>query len=390
MAFLTAEKIHNGLGWLPQGTVIEVAEDGTILSIGDRQNEDTVTYEGILTPGFVNVHCHLELSHMRGAVPEHTGLIPFLGKIPTYRNSFTDEQKKNARHAGYHELLQNGVVAVGDIANTTDTLDLRALDKLHYHTFVESIGFSEVNAERSFGFAKQTYDAFLAQKERTKKLRQSIVPHAPYSVSSTLFRLIDAHNNGATLTIHNQESEEENKYYTRKEGNIPHLLHSLGVDDSFFIPPGKSSLQSYLQWMNGRYPLVFVHNTYTTREDVQFAHKNNKEAYWCLCPNANLYIENRLPDIDMFRSENAKICIGTDSLASNPQLCIVSELYSIKERFPHLDWETLFTWATHNGAQALQMQDTIGTIEAGKKPGIVQVLGLDKELKPTAKKVGLH
>ena len=125
MPFLTAKRIHDGKGWLPENSAIEVAADGTVIAVLAYVPADAVHYDGILTPGFINVHCHLELSHMKGVVPEHTGLIPFLQNIPKHRNDFTDEEKSTARHEGYNELVKNGVVAVGDIANTTDTLDVR-------------------------------------------------------------------------------------------------------------------------------------------------------------------------------------------------------------------------------------------------------------------------
>ncbi len=388
MGFLTAKHIHNGHGWLPSGSVIEVSDDGLIISILDKPHPEAVFYEGILAPGFINAHCHLELSHMKGLVPEHTGLIPFLKNIPKHRNDFNAEQKKTARYNAHEELLSNGVVALGDIANTTDTLDVRAIDKLHFCTFVESIGFAEINAQKFFGFAKETYNAFAEQVGGKKRLMQSIVPHAPYSVSFSLFKLINTHRDDVLISIHNQESEEENRYFTTKEGHISDLFHSLGIDDSLFTPSGLSSLQSFTDWLSPGHPFIFVHNTYSKREDVQHAHSRIQEVYWCLCPNANLYIENTLPDIDMFISEGANICIGTDSLASNHQLCILSELYSIKERYPHLDWETLITWATRNGAYALQMQDITGTIEIGKMPGIIQINGLDNAgVKPAVKRI---
>jgi cytosine/adenosine deaminase-related metal-dependent hydrolase len=100
------------------------------------------------------------------------------------------------------------------------------------------------------------------------------------------------------------------------------------------------------------------------------------QVYWCLCPNANLYIENTLPDIEMLMEENAAICIGTDSLSSNHQLCVLSELASIRQHYPGIDWETLLAWGTYNGACALQMQGIVGSIEPGKNPGIVQLQGL--------------
>jgi len=377
MRFLTAEKIHNGHGWLPAGSVIAVANDGTVAGISDGPNEDAEYFEGILAPGFVNVHCHLELSHMKGVVPEHTGLIPFLKTIPLHRNDFTEEQKKAASQDGYRELLEQGVVAVGDIANTVDTLDLRALDQLHFYTFIESLGFNDANAARSFGYATGNYETFATQRTGEKILKQAIVPHAPYSVSASLFRLIDAHRTGVTIAIHNQESEEENKYFTNKEGGVRDLLSALGIDDSLFTAPGKSSLQSYLEWLSPGHPMIFVHNTFTERADVQFAHGRSNDVYWCLCPNANLYIENRLPDINMFVSEGANICIGTDSLASNHQLSILAELCNIDEHFPDIGWEMLLRWGTWNGACALEMQDVIGTIAPGKKPGLLQITGVD-------------
>ena len=388
MPFLTAKQIHDGNGWLPEGSVIEVSDDGVIISVSDKPVKDAVFYEGVLAPGFVNAHCHLELSHMKGLVPTHTGLIPFLKNIPQHRNDYTEDQKRIARNNGHDELLRNGIVAVGDIANTNDTMDVRSLDKLHFYTFVESIGFTEANAERSFGYAVQTYNTFATQQSANRLLKQAIVPHAPYSVSSSLFRLIDTHRDDVIISIHNQESEEENKYYTAKEGEVTGLLLALGIDDSFFYPTGRSSIQSYLEWMSQHHPFIFVHNTYTKHLDVQYAHSRLNEVYWCLCPNANLYIENKLPDINMFISEEANICIGTDSLASNHQLCILSELCTIKEHYPALSWELLLSWGTRNGALALQMQHTIGTIEPGKNPGIIQLAGLDTaNAKPVVKRI---
>ncbi len=386
MPFLTAEKIHNGYGWLPQGAVIEIDAKGTIVSILSGPHPDAVFHEGILAPGFVNAHCHLELSHMKGVVPEKTGLIPFLKKIPVHRNDFTDQQKTEARHNALLELLENGIVAVGDIANTTDTLDIRNQDLLHIHTFIESIGFNDDRAEKAFGYAVQAYDAFAGQQMRGRSLSQSIVPHAPYSVSKKLFGLIDSHIINSLISIHNQESKDEDLYFKLKEGGVGDLLHNLGIDDSKFLPTGKSSIQSYLEWVNQEHPFIFVHNTFTQKEDLQFAMNKVANAYWCLCPNANRYIENCLPDVPMLMAGNATICIGTDSLASNNQLCILSELFTLNEHFPAIGWETLLQWSTINGAKALNLEHITGSLEIGKIPGIIQIIGLN-EAKPTVKRL---
>ncbi|MBS1584993.1 MAG: amidohydrolase family protein [Bacteroidetes bacterium] len=375
---ITAARIHNGHGWLPEGTVIEVADDGTIVALhGSDKLAAATFYDGILCPGFVNVHCHLELSHMKGAIPEHTSLIPFLQQVMMHRNNFSDEQKLFARHKAFNELLDNGVVAVGDIANGNDTLDLRELDRMHIHTFVECIGFTDQQVKERFSFSEKVYHAFAGQEPGEKMARQSIVPHAPYSVSQPMFGCINAFDNKALMAIHNEESTEEIKFYIDKTGAVNDLLNGFNIDSSFFKPSGKSSLQTYTEWFSPSHPFIFVHNTYTSREDVCFAQSRFSSVHWCLCPNANMYIENRLPDIDMLLKEAKNICIGTDSLASNHQLSIIAELHTIREQYPAIDWEILLKWATLNGAMALQMDDELGSITPGKRPGIIQIRELE-------------
>lgn len=380
MPFITAPRIHNGQQWLPEGTVIETAEDGHIVALYEGGlREEISEYDGVLAPGFVNAHCHVELSHMKGVVPERTGLIPFLQTIPTHRNDFTDEQKTTARRAACEEMVRNGIVGVGDIANVADTLDVRERSGLHFHTFIEAIGFSEVNAQRSFDRSEQVYHAFAAQQPKNDTmLRQSIVPHAPYSVSKPLFGLIDQYQKDSIISIHNQESRAEDEYYLLKKGPVNQLLHGLGIDDSFFVPSGKTSLQTYLEWLSPSHPFLFVHNTFTSLNDLQLAQSYLRNVYWCLCPNANLYIENELPDVDMLVREQVQVCVGTDSLASNHQLSVLSELQLLKKHFAQLDWELLLQWGTYNGACALQMNHAIGSITAGNKPGVVHIADIDK------------
>ncbi len=380
---ITAPRIHDGFKWLHADTSIEVSEDGTIIALHNvpALKKQASFYDGILLPAFVNVHCHLELSHMQGRIPRHTGLIPFLQQVAGLRNNYTDVQKATARHNAIKVMHNHGIIAVGDIANGTDTLDLRDLDLLHIHTFVECIGFTETHAQQRFAYAQGVLKQFAAQQQGEKILRQSLVPHAPYSVSGVLFRMIaEGAGHDSLMSIHNQETEAENAFYKDKSGTVNDLLDGLGIDYRFFEPTGISSIQSYLPHFESTPPFVFVHNTFTTGDDVRFAQKRLDDCYWCLCPNANLYIENTLPDVQMLAAhEGVNICIGTDSLASNERLCVLSELITLKEYFPELTWETLFRWATSDGAAALQMQH-LGKLTPGTKPGIIQVTE-DREIR---------
>ncbi len=372
--YFTATRIHNGHDWLPAGSIIEADNEGMIVAVHEKNpGVNPEFFEGIIAPGFINAHGHLELSHMKGMVPEATGLIPFLQAIPTQRNNFTDEQKKAARLSAYQELVSNGVVATGDIANSTETLDVRMLPGLHMHTFVECIGFTEAFAQARLDYSQQVLEAFAVQEHQSKLLRQSLIPHAPYSVSGPLFRLINAAAPGSIISIHNQESPAEDEYYRRKTGDVRNLLSGLGVDDAFFVPTGKSSLQSYLPYFSADHPMLLVHNTCTTAEDVAFAQVQMKQLFWCLCPNANLYIERALPDVKMLTSHTQDICIGTDSLASNHQLSVLHELHTLKQHFDFMDWAALLRWGTLNGARALGMDARLGSIEPGKQPGLIHI-----------------
>jgi cytosine/adenosine deaminase-related metal-dependent hydrolase len=120
---------------------------------------------------------------------------------------------------------------------------------------------------------------------------------------------------------------------------------------------------------------LFVHNTLTTKEDIENAHLqlSKEKVFWATCPNANLYIENCLPNYKNFIETNAQVCIGTDSLTSNWQLSILEEMKTILKYQSYVDFETVLTWATINGAKALGFADSLGTVEIGKTPGLVLI-----------------
>ena len=378
---VTAPFIHDGNAWLTKGSTISLNDDGVVVGILSQPTANTVFYEGIICPCFVNAHCHLELSHMKGLVREGTGLMSFLKQVIYTRNIHSPSEKETARELAYQELTENGVIAIGDIANTTDTLSLRQKSDLHFHTFIEAIGFSEANADKSFQFAKQIFEQFNLQIPNAGNIvTQSITPHAPYSVSIPLFQMIQRHS-PSLMSVHNQESTFEDEYFINKTGPIVNFLHELGIDDSFFNPSGKSSIQTYMEYLDGKSTYLFVHNTYTTTNDILYINTYFPNSYWCLCPNANLYIERRLPDLMKLIPQTDKICIGTDSLASNHKLSVWSELQTIHKYYPSISWETLIRWATFSGAKALNMQQSIGRIQLGKKPGLLNIKDLESDNK---------
>jgi cytosine/adenosine deaminase-related metal-dependent hydrolase len=123
--------------------------------------------------------------------------------------------------------------------------------------------------------------------------------------------------------------------------------------------------------------ILLVHNVTLTQKDVDAAKEAMANPYWAICPLSNKFIHNALPPVDLMRSNNLAICLGTDSLSSNDDLDMVAELYCLQEAFPHVPFEEMLLWACRNGASFLGKDDILGSMEKGKRPGIVLVNGLD-------------
>ncbi len=328
-------------------------------------------FDGILSPGFINCHCHLELSHMRGHIPKHTGLVDFVLKVVNERH-YEEPEILSAIEKAEEEMLHTGIVAVGDICNNTLTIPQKLKGRLMYHNFIEASGFPPPVAETRFNRSADFYN------EYSKRLpSNSIVPHAPYSVSPDMFRMINEFPGNDLLTMHNQEIAEENELFKKGTGDLLRMYAKMGIDVSFFKPSGKSSLQTVLPCFTNKQSLILVHNVCTSEEDIDFLKPQTSnpkpQTFFCLCPNANLYISNKLPDVMMFITKGVDIVLGTDSLASNDQLSILEEMKTIQENAAQVDLASLLQWATVNGARALQMNDVLGSFEKGKRPGIVLI-----------------
>ena len=185
----------------PIANGVVICDDaGKILAIEHRDQHDNSTLEyhaGALIPGFVNTHCHLELSHMKGKVDTGTGLIPFITGVVTQRNA-AQEAIQEAIKQAEQEMLEGGIVALGDISNTPDTFAVKAHGRMRYYTFVELFDFlQDANAETT----TEGGIAVWKQLDMARDSARALVPHAPYSVSPTLFKNINAFNPSGNITV---------------------------------------------------------------------------------------------------------------------------------------------------------------------------------------------
>ncbi len=384
MKKISADWIFTVSGEVLQNTVLTIDKTGKIIAIDAVENHDSATIEfhkGAIVPGFINTHCHLELSHMKGLVDTGTSLIPFITAVVQKRN-LPQDVILEAIEKGDKEMYDGGIVAVGDISNVTDTFATKAKSSIRYYTFVEMFDFlQDQNAQATFDQYKAVFD----QLETGNKDKKTMVPHAPYSVSKSLFAKLKEANakSGVTISIHNQETPPENELFLTGKSAFTDFYSKFGISMEGFQHNKKTAIHYALKNMNARNRSLFVHNTLTTEADIAAANRWSKNVFWATCANANLYIENKLPDYQRFINSNAKMTIGTDSLTSNWQLSIIEEMKTIARFQSYIDFQTLLRWATLNGAEALGFEKDLGSIEVGKTPGL-NLLNLEADWKLNA------
>ena len=377
MRIISANSIFNGINFLSQEMALVIDDFGLLKDIVKKteiQSSEIEHYDGIIAPGFVNAHCHLELSHLFSHIDPKTGLIEFLKQVIAKRNNFNKKEQEDAAIEADFKMWESGIVAVGDISNIDTTFKTKANSKIYYHTFIELIGLNPLHSETIFEKGLS-----LLKELENYNLIGSLAAHAPFSSSKLLINKIANYNglNNLAFSIHNQESEEETKFFAGRPSGINDLFDYLNIDINWFIPPKTSSLLSYLDEIPNKKSLL-VHNTFCKEEDI-IASKY-KFINWCFCPGANLFIENTLPNCDLFLNHNQNWCIGTDSLASNQKLDMCFEASILLSKLPSISIESILKALTYNGAKALGIEDKFGKLIIGKNTGLNLIQHSDKQL----------
>lgn len=365
MRFLKADKVFDGLCFLEPETVIVIDQRGCIIDLVASEqvaNQAIETIEGIICPGFVNAHCHLELSHLAGTIPQKIGLVNFALAVIQTRQTLPEHLQLQAMESADAAMYNKGIVAVGDISNTVLSAAVKAKSKLYYHTFVELIGLNPARAEAAFEAGLDVLRAF-----QKSYLAVSLAPHAPYSTSTTLMDKMAYYNaaQNQVSSIHNQECEAENIFMKGEASAFEKLYSTLNIPIDWFKPNANSSFQYYAPHLNASVPQLLVHNTFMSAADAELAAKTNTR--FCFCPKANLYIENRLPHFSNFKLDT--FCVGTDSLASNSQLDVLEEVNELLASTV-ISVEQALRAITSNGAMALQCHNQFGFIKQGLTPGL--------------------
>ncbi len=349
--------------------LVECDDEGRIVRIGQWERLDNIPqaefYAGALTAGFVNAHCHLELSYLRGAIERGTGFGGFARAIGQVRGNYTIEERQRALAAASERMWAEGVQAVADIINDDSSLEHKRQSPIRYHNFAELFGLrADVAAMNNLLTAPNT----------------TLTPHSTYSLQSEAFA---AAAEGERLSIHFMESPDEEELY-RGEGSLAAWYGRMGWECDF-LHYGSPAERLVGQVASDK-KLLLVHCCCLKEDDLAkiLSHFVVPPTF-VLCPQSNRYISGLQPPAKMLMECGARVAIGTDSLASNSSLSIIEEL----KLLPEIPLATRLEWATMGGAEALGINADIGSVEVGKRSGLVIVEGIEEQdgelqLSPTA------
>ena len=374
---VSAEPVLNGF--------VEMEDDGTVVRTGVCADPaaEPVFYDGALAPGFVNAHCHVELSYLKGQFRKGTGMAGFIDQINEMRDNKSMEEKLQDLTVAMDSLWEQGVVAMADISNCADSFAVKASHPMYTRTFLEVFGTEPEDCAA-------VMDGVLQLKEVADGfgIDAAPTPHACYTMSPELVTAVSvAGLKSGFLSFHSEETVEEEEMLKYGSGKMWENRVKAGMS----VPPvtGKSSLLYFIDRLLAGHPAPFdehillVHECCMDQEGIDAAKAVMNHPFVAVCPLSNLFIHNALPPIDLMRRNGLKVCVGTDSLSSNDDLNIVDELFCLQRNFPEVPLGELLTWASRNGAEFLAKPE-FGTLEPGKRPGLVLIDNLDADGRLTA------
>jgi aminodeoxyfutalosine deaminase len=327
----------------------------------------------VVMPGLVNAHTHLELSYLRGQVPPGSTFVAWIRAVIAARRDHPDPgtaEVLGAVERGIAEAVACGTAIVGDVSNTLTTFNALSRSPLAAVVFHELIGFRVADPVALVAGATQQIDAL----PPTERVRASLAAHAPYSVGPLVLRAIRHavdRDPFATCSVHLAESAEEVEFIRSAGGPWRELLEELGVWDPAWTAPGVSPAQ-YLDesgFLSGR--VVAVHGVHMTPADLQLLVSRGMTLV--TCPRSNEYTRAGRPPIEAFYNSGVRVAVGTDSLASTPDLNVFAELAAMRRIAPAVPASLLLESATRQGARALAFDGEYGTIEPGKRARLLAV-----------------
>lgn len=372
---ITSPPIPNGALMIDNDRIVDVGPR-EVLKRRHPSAPETSFKHGVILPGVINAHTHLELSVMQGHVPDGLPFSEWAYRVITERTSYDELATITACRDGIGQLIDCGTVGVGDIANHGNvSLPLLESSGLTAHVFHEVTGFQDAVAESRFDEFHRRWSTIAPSF-----VSHSITPHALYSVSPRLLRFIDDHarQNQLRLSIHLAESIDEVYFLNSGTGPMKTMIEKIGRWDGSWKSPSATPV-GYAEALRLLGPhMMAVHAVHVSDHDIAVLRSNGVSV--CLCPRSNRKIDvGGSAPVRKLIDAGINVCLGTDSLASNDDLNLWNEARALRQLEPSLSDDERLRIMTLNGATALGWEKTMGSIAVGKSSRCIVVSG-DSEI----------
>jgi aminodeoxyfutalosine deaminase len=354
-----------------QGNILDLGKSDEVFprSTGAKQE----MYQGLLMPGMINAHTHIELSAMRGKVAGGQGFFPWVQQLLQARRQVFEDDELAAIEQACQEIVASGTIAVADITNSLRAVHPMARAGLCGWVFHEIFGYHEeptlAKLNNFSNDREQTVGTW-----PTPKLHYAPAVHTLYTTHPTVIRSVldRVHEKHLRTSLHLAEHEAEQEFLQHGTGPVVSFARQLGVElDTQLVP--KQRAVAYAKSLGFLNPSsMVVHVTSAIAEELEFIAQSGTKVV--LCPRSNLYIQLRLPPLPAILQAGIMPALGTDSLASNTTLDVMAEAKALLERFPTVDAAVLLNMVTSAGADALGCTK-LGRFRVGNQPGVLHVEG---------------
>lgn len=375
---ITSPALHGGAILVQEGAILEV---GPAQELRERHPGEEVTnfHHAVLMPGFVNAHVHLEYSLFRGLLDDCNFGDWMLQFMKSKRRLERKDYLPSAL-LGAMECVSSGITTIADTV-FDDTATLQAVDTfgLRAYAFLETFGMDDLKIHATL----ERLEERLERMESTANDRTliGISPHAPYTVSGSLYRALAgfARERGLKLATHLAESRAEVTFVRNGSGILAHDFRELaGWDNLMWMPTGTSPVKYLEQWDVLTADTLAIHCVHVSPSDIEVLKKHDVAV--AHCPKSNAKLGGGIAPISDFQEAGLRVGLGTDSLASNNILDMFDEMRMCiflqrahKSDARCMSAQQALELATMGGAQVLGMEEDLGSLEPGKRADVIAV-----------------
>lgn len=347
---------------LPNGAVTIEGDRITAVDVRSARTPDEDLGNVAVVPGFVNPHTHLDLSGARGLIPptDAAHFTDWLRGVISYRRQRTAAEIQADIHDGIAEALHFGTTLVGDIASEGASWDAVANSPTRAVVFREIIGGTVERAGAAMVEAKRWLDSHAD----TPACRAGLSPHAPYSAHSVAYAFANVMRR--PTATHLAESRVECDFLRCQPGPMSEFVAPFGIE--LPLTPIRPERVLGTGWLDKVPSAVIAHGNHLTDAGAVRPHQTI-----CYCPRTHAAFGHPPHPFRDFLSRGVRVCLGTDSLASNPDLDILAEARFVRRLYPDFPGEQLLRMITLSGAEALGWADECGSLEISKSADLVAV-----------------